>query len=232
MQIPEEFRGAFDLILADPNWSYQNFTEAVHGAAKNHYVCAGLDSLLALGPTVRAISSPDDAILGLWGTWPKADEHHKVYPVWGFEYVTGFPWVKVTPSSGAIRRGIGFWQQSVSEFMSVCRLGNPKRKKLDKQIMGLLVGEERQFYDRVRAHSEKPYGIHEWFEEMFPTARKAELFATKERAGWTCLGHKTGWHLDPSGLYSLDQAKELGLVAKEYDPHTWDPKRKQEESVS
>ena len=212
-----------NVILADPNWAYQNFTDKAHGAAISHYQTAGLAALEELKGTVQDLAD-DNCVLGLWGCWPKADENHRLYSSWGFDYVTGFPWVKVLPEQGTIRRGIGFWTQGASEFLSICRQGSPRRGKLPgKQVMGLLVGEDRQFYDRIQAHSVKPYGVHEWLEELFPDAMRIELFATQARPGWLCLGHKTGYHLAPTGVYLLSEAREAGLVPKDYDPDSWTP---------
>jgi hypothetical protein len=38
----------FGAIAADPPWLYQNFTRAVHGAAKAHYDCLSLEELQGL----------------------------------------------------------------------------------------------------------------------------------------------------------------------------------------
>jgi len=209
-----------NVITADPNWIYANWTSTANGAAVSHYTLSGYDFLAALAPTIKALAD-DDCILGLWGTWPKADEHHALYKDWGFDYITGFPWVKVVPNSGEIRRGIGFWQQSASEFFSICRIGKPKKQKIKDQVIGMLVGEERQFYDRIKKHSQKPYGIHEWLEELFPDVPKAELFATEHRDGWHCYGHKLGTHIDFDGIMTIEEAKAGGRLPEDYDPWTW-----------
>ena len=114
---------------------------------------------------------------------------------WGFSYVTGFPWVKTTPSTGEIRRGVGFWTMGASEFVLIGRRGKPKTNREGTPI-GLLEGEERVFYaPRGKRHSEKPLGIHEYLEKRL-SGPYLELFARQEREGWTCLGDELGVTLE------------------------------------
>ena len=46
-------------------------------------------------------------------------------------------------------------------------------------------------------HSKKPLCAYEMIESMFPDAKKIELFARNERAGWDCWGNEvTNWRND------------------------------------
>lgn len=78
----------------------------------------------------------NDAVLLLWATWPELFEAApQVIAAWGFEYVTGFPWVKL---SGDPRRnlngdweykpqyGTGFWVRGCTEPVLVCKRGKAK----------------------------------------------------------------------------------------------------------
>lgn len=42
-------------------------------------------------------------------------------------------------------------------------------------------------------HSHKPICAYEMLEDMFPNARKIELFARNERDGWDCWGNEVNW---------------------------------------
>lgn len=199
----------FRAILADPPWAYDNFGQAKHGAARSAYGDASelmtLDELAAI-PVGRWAG--EDAMLFLWTTWPKLDEGLALLERWGFGYVTGFPWVKTTPSSGEIRCGIGFWTQSASEIVLVARTGALTRKEAAPRVRGLLVGEEAVFYaplakhesadGETTVHSAKPLAIHEWIEKTVP-GPYLELFARRRRAGWTTWGHELGTHLSAAG---------------------------------
>lgn len=188
----------FSTIIADPNWSYANFTKTAHGAAVSSYETASTEDIAAIPVADFAAR---DAILLLWVTWPKVMDAVKVIDAWGFEYVTGCPWVKTRPKSGDIYTGIGFWFQSASEQLWVCRKGKPKRKKFP--ILGLLEGDPKQFYAPAsRAHSQKPVEIHKWAEAVCP-GPYLELWATRETPGWTCYGLSLGTRLTPEGVVKV-----------------------------
>ncbi len=187
--------GKFDVILADPPWSYHNWTDAKNGAAVGHYSTMK-DSSIADIPVDQWTKK--NSVIFLWGTWPCVPEAVHVMEGWGFTHVTGFPWVKTMPSRAQLHTGIGFWTRGASEFVLVGRKGTVKRKKAD--VIGLLVWESRQFWSPVESHSFKPYTIHQWIEKMFPEARRLELFGRRQRTGWTVLGRKLGHDLGPWGV--------------------------------
>ena len=186
----------FRTLVVDPPWRYDNFGQAKHGAASAHYETMDLEALAAI--PVRRWAA-EDAVLLLWATFPKLEEALELIDRWGFLYVTGWPWVKTTPSSGEIRCGIGFWVQSAAELVLLARAGDLPRKDGAPHERGLLVGEERTFYAPIGKHSEKPLGLHEWAEQTLPGPR-LELFARAERADWTCWGLDLGWWLSERGV--------------------------------
>jgi len=140
-----------------------------------------------------------DAVLALWGTWPKLDEALHLLTAWGFAYVTGFPWIKTMPHNGEVRRGIGFWTMSTSELVLIGRRGEPSRRREGKPVLGLLAGEDRQFYAPLRRHSEKPQGLHDWLEAQFD-GPFLELFARQSRQGWDTYGMDLGFILSAEGV--------------------------------
>lgn len=238
IEIPE---GGFQVVLADPPWRYANWSDTSRGAQQAHYPGMTYAQMAELTPFLSSIFAYN-MVSVMWGTWPKADEAMDLCREktnngiktggWPCKYVTGFPWIKVSPGSGRVKRGVGFWAMGASEFCFISRRqstrkGAPKLKaeKLDKNVIGLLCGSERQFYDRIGQHSRKPYGIAQYLEDRFPGVPKLELFATEEREGWTCIGHRTGYHITPEGIITVDEAKAQGRLPKNYDPFA-EPKRK------
>jgi N6-adenosine-specific RNA methylase IME4 len=181
-------------ILADPPWQYRNFADKAHGAAISNYDTMPLADICAIPVEEWAAR---DAVLALWGTWPKLPDALAVMGAWGFDYVTGAPWVKTTPAKSEIYTGIGFWFQSTSEILFIGKRGKPDTTRFP--ILGLLHEEPRQFYaPATRKHSRKPMGVHEWLEVRAPGPR-AELFATQEQPGWDCYGLSLGWRLSAEG---------------------------------
>lgn len=185
--------GRFPVIIADPPWAYR--VGGVHGDVSQQYDTMPFADIAALPMRKWAA---DDAVLACWGTWPKLDEGVALVQAWGFEYVTGFPWIKTM--RGGIPPGIGFWTQSVSEVVLIGRRGEPRKHGKPAPVLGLLAGEDRQFWaPNPRKHSRKPYGLHAWLEEMFD-GPYLELFARRPYPGWTCWGGDLGFWLTPEGV--------------------------------
>jgi N6-adenosine-specific RNA methylase IME4 len=194
-----EPQGSAQVILADPPWKYGNFRKSVNGAAVAHYGTMSVEDICAI--PVAKWCAPD-AFLVLWGTWPQVPEALRVMEAWGFEHITGFPWIKTSPSSQEIYTGIGFWFQSASEYVLIGRRGNARRLPNTEKVYyrGLLVGEESQFYAPRTKHSQKPVEIHEWAEKVLPGGPRLELFARRECPGWLTWGLELGVLLTPEGI--------------------------------
>jgi N6-adenosine-specific RNA methylase IME4 len=156
-----------------------------------------------------------DCILASWATWPKLDEAINLIYSWGFTYVTAVPWIKTAPSSGQIRRGVGFWTMGCSEVLLLSRKGKPKRHNVDggkSKPIGLLTDPESDnahgrdsavFYaPRGKKHSQKPLEVHEWL-ERYLEGPYLELFATQHTEGWTCWGYDLGQWLSVRGVDHL-----------------------------
>lgn len=112
-----------------------------------------------------------------------------------------------------IRRGIGFWTQSASEIVIIAVKGNPKRRDArDETLIGLLHGEDRVFYHPIQEHSKKPEDIQSWLERR-ADGPYLELFATRERENWTCIGYNTGFRLTENGAEPfIGEMNEQGHV--------------------
>lgn len=195
----------YSTIMADPDWLYNKYGQAGHGAAKKHYPGTGVRAIMEI-PVARW--GRKDSNLLLWATLPKLDLAIDVMRAWGYKLVTSVPWVKTTPPAADIAKGIGFWFHQPCEILLVCRRGKtpaPKYRPMSMKPDALLVGVDKirsVFYARRSAHSRKPLSLIEWIESYLP-GPYLELYATGERAGWTCWGHKTGWHLDKRGVTRL-----------------------------
>lgn len=180
--------GGFGVVLADPPWSYNN--SATRGGVDNHYVTMS-DADIAEMPI--ADLAADNAVLFLWATWPKLSEAFDVVKGWGFEYITGLPWVKCTePPSvdlfgkiyGRPQYGVGFWVRGCSEPLLIARRG-----KVSPDSGGQVGLLSENF-----GHSRKPdnvYGLAERYEGPY-----LELFARRTRTGWVSWGNEIGGNED------------------------------------
>ena len=84
----------YGTIIADPPWAYRNTGGGtVRGTAASHYETRSTQDICDLGGTVLGLAAPDCVLL-MWCCWPQLADGVAVMAAWGFDYVTGFPWVK------------------------------------------------------------------------------------------------------------------------------------------
>lgn len=99
----------YNVIYADPPWSYQQWCNKKQGAAKAHYETMKQKDIEEL-PVERIADK--NCILFMWATFPKLQEALATIKAWGFEYKTiGFCWVKRN-KNGSWFKGIGFYTKS------------------------------------------------------------------------------------------------------------------------
>lgn len=169
------FKGQrYGVTIADPPWPYDNPKDHNPRMGSYTYQPVTLDEIKTM--PVQSLAA-DDAVLFLWGTWPKLPQVIEVMSAWGFEHVTGFPWVKTTQAGKPVY-GIGSWVAGCSEYVLVCRRGHvspPNEKYLG--LLGPSLG-----------HSRKPDSVHAIAETL--PGPYLELFARRTRPGWTVFGNK------------------------------------------
>lgn len=152
---------------------------------------------------VARIAAPDCVLL-LWATWPQLPDALALIDAWGFAYVTGLPWVKLSPSStiGADDEsaprpsyGTGIWVRGCSEAILIAKRGNAR--PATGNYLGLLS-------NRLQ-HSRKPDSVYELAEGLVPLAQQMEppyhleMFARRRRPGWDAFGHMEGSITLPGG---------------------------------
>lgn len=186
----------YSTIIADPPWTYDQ--SCVRGAAAKQYETMSLEALCAL-PVDKLAA--ENSILLLWATWPKLDEAClPLMKAWCFEYITGFPWIKITDIGRTftdeieikVPYGIGYWVRGCSELVLIGKRGNTNPP--DRGFIGLL---SPNLY-----HSRKPDDLYEYAETL--PGPYLELFARKRRAGWDSVGFGV------DGIGILESLKLLG----------------------
>jgi N6-adenosine-specific RNA methylase IME4 len=174
-------RSKYKTILCDPPWDYRN---GGNGRARAHYKLMTIDELCAMNVEEHA---DKDAVLLMWATWPQVEGAVRVGKAWGFEYVTGFPWLKTydPPFCDLLGEtivkptyGTGCWVRGCSEPIFIFRRG--KAKPPLGSWMGLI--SERM------EHSRKPDTIYA-YAESFP-GPYLEMFCRRPRAGWHVFGNE------------------------------------------
>ena len=189
----------FRTLLVDPPWLYDNCSEAINGAASKHYPGMTIEALCAL--PVAAVAE-ENAVLLLWCTWPQLEVGLPIIKAWGFQYKSGFPWVKMSRDA-APRKGNGFYTRACSEFVLIGTRGKNVSPAPAQRKDGII-------FSPIGKHSAKPEQQYEYAEtfggpylEMFARPEPAGLFPPRE--GWTLVGN---------GVDGLEITDALRLLAE------------------
>lgn len=169
-----DFNTKFGVIVADPPWEY-DFSKDSRDAIDYHYKTLTIDELCLIP---IPLCSAENSVLLLWGTWPKLPLALQTMTAWGFEYITGFPWIKLD-RNGVPNYGMGYWVRGCSEFIFIGRKGDVSPPRLEG-FLGLM---SPNFH-----HSRKPDSLHEYAETL--PGPYLELFARRDRPNWYCFGNQ------------------------------------------
>lgn len=177
---------ATTILLADPPWPHANGSRTNSGKSPK-YPLMNLREIAALGGVVAGLSG-ENAVLYLWATAPHLPGAFGVMSEWGFIYRSYLVWKKP-------KIACGFWARSNAEVVLVGERGRPAAPP--PALLPATIFEGAPLQGR---HSSKPDVVHALAERLWPSARKIELFAREERAGWDCYGSDLGHHLNPAGV--------------------------------
>lgn len=168
--------------------------------------------LVALGPLIRAIAAPD-AYIFCWATRPNMDMAIRVLRGRGLRYVTiPFTWEKLYPGGGTFK-GTGRYNFSNPEDVILARYPGTRCWHSSRGWKPHAVF--RTLHPRYESlpHSRKPEEIQDaidrWLDPHLGDHDKVELFATRQRPGWTCLGY------DVTGR---DIREDLEILARSVGP--------------
>lgn len=204
----------FKLIAADPPWvhSDQLTMSKVKRGAKSQY-----ESLMTTenlkGLEISRIVH-DDALLALWVPGTHMQDGLDVMKAWGFSQKQIWVWVKIKKSPlDKLKKlfkapydksafNIAMTEFNINDILSfymghyfrqtheLCLIG--VRGKLASKVTNH--SQRSVFLGPIGNHSEKPEALQDMLELMFKSddeeINKLELFARRDRKGWTCLGNE------------------------------------------
>jgi len=172
--------GKFCLLYADPPWRYE-FQESASRSVENHYPTLPFYEIANQTVNGRKVSdlAADDAVLFLWAPPQKLQEANHVMSTWGFTHRTAMCWVKD-------KIGLGCWFRTRFELLLVGLKGQFPTPKPEDRFDAVLEAPRGR-------HSEKPIEAIERLEQMYPNlsqTHRIELYARKDRPGWTSWGNE------------------------------------------
>lgn len=160
----------FDLIYADPPW--QLGSPSSSGSPEQHYPTMETSEIAAL-----QIPVAENAVLFLWSVSSLLPDALEVIAAWGFAPKSTMAWVK--PSIGP-----GNYVRNRHELLLIATRGSYPTPLPSSRPDSVIEA-------RRGRHSAKPKRFYDLIEQMYPHARRLELFARgKPRPGWTAWGNE------------------------------------------
>lgn len=173
----------FRVVSADPPWPLKDKLPGPGRGAVKHYRTMTVADICAL----RLPPIGPDALLFLWRVSSMVEEAALVARAWGFRPVSEMVWEKIA-ADGALRIGMGRYVRLAHETCMIATRGQGRAFIKDHGVpsvfrapRGAHSAKPEIFYDIVERLAEGPY---------------LELFARRERAGWTCVGDELGSRLE------------------------------------
>lgn len=167
--------GQFDIVYADPPWSYSN-TGFSMSANKQYETESTKDIALYAdkdGKRVQEIFA-ENAVLFLWVTNPLLEDGISVMKSWGFDYKTNFVWIKSNHTAG-------FYVFGKHEILLIGVKGG--KMLPETKYKSVIEGKNL-------IHSKKPDVVYDIIEKMYPNGKYVELFARNKRDGWESWGNE------------------------------------------
>lgn len=165
----------YQVICADPPWAFNDKLQmsSVKRGAQSHYPVLNLDAITNLN--VPALAD-DVSILALWCPSVMLADGLRVVSRWGFNYKQMVIWPKA-------KIGMGHLFRNKHEVALIGTRGQYTKIVKNRAQSTVLPVEDHR-------HSQKPESLQDRLELMFD-GPFLELFARRQRPGWTCLGNES-----------------------------------------
>lgn len=179
--------GAYQTILADPPWRFQNRTGKMAPEHKRllRYPTLEFEEIYEL-PVAQLASATSH--LYLWVPNALLAEGLETMRRWGFTYKTNLVWYKIRKDGGPDGRGVGFYFRNVTELVLFGIRGSMRTLNPGRRQVNILETQKRE-------HSRKPDEIYDLIEACSP-GPYLELFARYPRRGWAQWGNEVVEHKD------------------------------------
>lgn len=200
----------FDVIVMDAPWSFSDKLEmdSVKRGAASQYKLLSNKDIVALD--VKSIAE-DNSVLITWVPSSLLDVGLEAMENYGFNFKQTWIWVKTKQDpfkslkkdlKKAIKAGTdvnkvvdSFSLDKVLSFYmgrifrqthELCLIGT--RGKVSPMLKDK--SQRSVSFGAVEKHSKKPEHLQDRLDIMYPSAKKIEIFARRDRVGWTCVGNE------------------------------------------
>lgn len=200
----------YNVIYADPPWSYDN--------KKTGRILDGTGKNMAANAKYSTITTDDlcrfpmhdicqkNCILFMWSVVPLLPEALHVVQRWGFTYKTKLTWRKI------MSQGLGYWFRGQCEDLLVATKGSPRAFRQQTanyyESNYELIENDQVYQQKVGMHSQKPHHFRELINKAvavsFEKPVKLEMFARSrdgffpdyEYEGWDVWGNEVNNSVD------------------------------------
>jgi N6-adenosine-specific RNA methylase IME4 len=226
----------FKVIVADPPWFFNDrlkMSKTERGAESKYNVMKDVD---IINLNVKDIVD-DTAVLALWVPGSKLEEGIECCKAWGFVPTQTWIWVKTKKQPlKVITKEISkilkkeepknyrkIIQKLIDDF-DMNDVLNFFMGHLFRQTHELVIIGTRGKYTKIRKnrsqrsvyngpaldeHSEKPEELQNRLDIIFPNVDKLEMFARRERPGWTCVGNDDKLLISEDIKDSIERLKKI-----------------------
>jgi N6-adenosine-specific RNA methylase IME4 len=172
----------FQCLVADPPWEHRD--QGIRGGTARQYETLSTEKICEFKIPPLA----DDCWLFLWVTHNHTLDAFDVAKAWGFNrYRSEGIWAKMTKSGDRLKFGGGHTLRQAHEKFFLFSRGKPLRN--DRSLPSVILAPHpRRKDDGKIIHSAKPAKFYVMV-DRFCDGPKAELFARRQWADWTCLGN-------------------------------------------
>lgn len=186
----------FDIIDIDPPWEFDDTLKKMKSPTKrsaaSQYATMSPAQICAM--KVEQLANPEGCLVALWTPTTMTVHGLEALKAWGFTFKQEFIWVKIkknalqteTDMNRMTRIGLGRIFRQVHEKALI----GIRNKVPGKSVYKLLQDRSQRSvaFDLNRSHSTKPPTLQDRLDIMFPTAKRLEMFARRNRPGWTSIG--------------------------------------------
>jgi len=196
----------FQVICADSPWSFSDGLKmsSVKRGAKSNYNTMSTQQLQAL--RVKDIADPNGCLLALWCPSSLLKGGLEIMEAWGFQLKTTYVWVKSKknlPQDLKLDQSLSFGMGRTFRASHEVALIGINNTKIYQALQNK--SQRSVSFAPNLGHSVKPETLQDSLDLMFPKTNKIELFARRERNGWTCLGNECSASKGEDIIVSLEK---------------------------
>ena len=182
----EPYYGKYDIVYADPPWSYYGDPNKM-GAAGKHYGLMSDSEIFNL-PMKSLLRDKKRGAFFIWATCPRLDLAISTIEKWGLCYRgVAFNWVK-TRADGGVIGAQGVPPTATKPTSEVCLFATVQSKGrpfplLDSSVAQVVLSPRGK-------HSQKPPIIRDMITRLYGDRPRLEMFARESFDGWDHWGNE------------------------------------------